>query len=63
MTTLAELEAAIKQLPESDARQLSTWLQNYLDDAWDRQIEEDFNAGKLDHLIVQAEAYISEQTL
>ncbi len=59
MTTLAELEAAIKQLSESDAPQLSTWLQNYLDDAWDLQIAANFKAGKLNHLIAKAEAYIS----
>ena len=30
MTNLLEIEAAIKQLPENDVRQLATWLQNYL---------------------------------
>ncbi len=58
MTTLLEIEAAIKQLPESHVRQLAAWLQTYLDETWDRQIEEDLTSGKLDNLIAQAEADI-----
>jgi len=34
MTTLLEIEAAIKQLPDRDVRQLAAWLQTYLDDRW-----------------------------
>lgn len=59
MTTLPEIEAAIKQLPEGDVRQLSVWLQEYLDEMWDRQIEADLASGKLDKLIARAEADIS----
>jgi hypothetical protein len=32
MTTLLEIAAAIQELPEGDMRELSAWLQNYLDD-------------------------------
>jgi len=28
-------------LPEQGARHLAAWLQGYLDEAWDRKIEED----------------------
>jgi hypothetical protein len=59
MTTLLEIEAAIKQLPESDVRKLAAWLQEYLDEKWARQIEEDLASGKLDNLIAQAEADIA----
>ncbi|GAB4365767.1 MAG: hypothetical protein Kow00121_02620 [Elainellaceae cyanobacterium] len=59
MTTLPEIEAAIKQLPEGDVRQLSVWLQAYLDEMWDRQIEADLESGRLDKLIAQAEADIA----
>jgi len=34
-------------------------LQDYLDDAWDRQLEAAAAAGKLDGLIAQAEADIA----
>jgi hypothetical protein len=59
MITLLEIEAAIQQLSGSDIRQLSGWLQSYMDEMWDRQIETDLVSGKLDHLIASAEADIS----
>ncbi len=59
MTTLPEIESAIQQLPESDIRQLSGWIQTYLDEMWDRQIESDLASGKLDRLIARAEADIA----
>ena len=59
MTTLLEIEAAIKTLPKEDVRQLSVWLQDYLDEIWDRQLEADLALGKLDNVIAQAEANIS----
>lgn len=59
MTSLPEIEAAIKQLPEHDMRQLAAWLQDYLDEVWDQQIEADVVSGKLDALIAQAEADIA----
>jgi hypothetical protein len=59
MATLSEIEAAIKQLPEGDVRQLSVWLQEYLDEKWDRQIEADLGSGKLDKLIAKAESDIA----
>lgn len=59
MITLLEIEAAIQRLPEGDIRQLSGWLQSYMDEMWDRQIEADLGSGKLDRLIARAEADIS----
>ncbi len=55
MTTLPEIESAIQQLPESDVRRLSGWIQTYVDEMWDRQIESDLGSGKLDRLIARAE--------
>jgi hypothetical protein len=59
MTTLSEIESAIQLLPESDIRQLSGWIQAYVDEMWDRQIESDLASGRLDRLIARAEADIS----
>ncbi|MBW4569884.1 MAG: hypothetical protein KME31_18225 [Tolypothrix carrinoi HA7290-LM1] len=59
MGTLPEIEAAIKQLPENDIRQLAAWLEDYLEQMWDRQIEADLTSGKLDKLIAKAEADIA----
>ena len=57
--TRLELESAIKQLPETEVRNLAKWLQQYIDEIWDRQIEADLASGKLDHLIAQAEKDIA----
>ncbi|BDI20291.1 hypothetical protein ANSO36C_60930 [Nostoc cf. commune SO-36] len=59
MTTRIEVELAIKQLPENEVRNLAKWLQEYLDEMWDRQIEMDLASGKLDRLIAQAEEDIA----
>lgn len=58
MKTRVEIEAAIAQLPEAEVRQLAQWLENYLDDAWDKQMQEDLASGKLDKFIAEAEADI-----
>jgi hypothetical protein len=58
MINRLEVESAIKQMPESEIRALASWLQDYLDEMWDRQIEADLTAGKLDDLIARAEADI-----
>jgi hypothetical protein len=59
MNTRTEVELAIKQLPENEVRNLAKWLQDYLDEIWDRQIEADLASGKLDSLIAQAEKGIA----
>lgn len=59
MTNRLEVESAIKQLPESEIRTLSNWLQDYLNQIWDKQMEADVAAGKLDLLIAKAEVDIA----
>ena len=59
MTNRSEVESAIKQLPESEIRTLSHWLQDYLNQIWDKQMEADLAAGKLDLLIAKAEVDIA----
>jgi hypothetical protein len=54
--SLTELETAVAQLPPSDLATFSRWFQEYLADAWDRQIEADLLAGKLDKAGEQADA-------
>jgi hypothetical protein len=61
MGTLPEIEAAIKQLPNSDIRQLAEWLEEYLEQMWDKQIKNDLTSGKLDRLIAKAEADIADK--
>ncbi|QQE65292.1 hypothetical protein GFS31_19780 [Leptolyngbya sp. BL0902] len=59
MTKRLDVETAIKQLPEDEIRALATWLQEYLDEMWNRQLESDVATGKLDPLIAKAESDIA----
>jgi hypothetical protein len=57
MSTVADIEEALRTLPIQDARTIADWLQEYLEDQWDRQIARDAEAGKLDKLGAQALAH------
>ncbi len=63
MITKLEVQSAIEQLPKAEIRDLSKWLQEYLDEEWDRQIEVDFGSGKLDRLIAKAESDIANNNV
>ncbi len=54
MSTLAEIEDAIEKLPNEQLFQLTDWISERFSDAWDRQIEQDIVAGKLDDLAAEA---------
>ena len=58
MKTRSQIEQAIKELPTAEARLLAGWLNEYLDDAWDRQMQTDLLTGKLDKFIAKAESEI-----
>ena len=48
--TIQELEMAVKTLTTDDLRNFARWFDEYRADEWDRKIEEDIRAGKLDEL-------------
>jgi hypothetical protein len=50
MDTLRKIEAAVARLPKEDLARLRTWLDEHAADAWDRQLEEEVAAGRLDKL-------------
>ena len=54
MTRIEELEEGIMALSRPELTALRDWFQNYLGDQWDRQIEEDAAAGRLDSLAEEA---------
>lgn len=54
MTMLEEIETAILQLPQNDFWQLSHWIAELNQDRWDKQLERDAAAGKLDALADEA---------
>ena len=53
--SVTEIESAIVQLPAKEVAELMAWLQNYHDQLWDRQIEEDLAAGRLDKLLAEVD--------
>jgi urease accessory protein UreF len=54
MSTVVDIEKALQALPVEDARKVADWLQQYLDEKWDKQIDADIAAGKLDKLADKA---------
>jgi len=54
MSTVEEIEQAIEKLPVQEKWGLHNWLSAQMADAWDRQIESDIKAGKLDLLAEEA---------
>ena len=50
MNTITEIQQAVQNLDDRDLESLRRWFDEYFADAWDRQIEDDAKAGKLDKL-------------
>ena len=58
--SVAEIIDAVKELSENEKGEfLDRLMEIDFEDAWDRQIEADAKAGRLDHLFAQAEADIA----
>ena len=54
MSTLAEIERAIQRLSPEDLEKLRAWMEEFAANQWDRRIECDAAAGKLDGLATEA---------
>ena len=54
MSTLREIEDAIRKLSAADLAALRAWFAQFDADAWDRQFERDVAAGRLDELAEEA---------
>jgi hypothetical protein len=54
MNTLKEIEVAIGGLPRSELFELIAWVKDQFEDEWDRQIEDDVKAGRLNNLAREA---------
>ena len=53
--SLREIETVVAQLPPADLAEFAQWFEEFQADAWDRQIEQDALAGRLDALGQQAD--------
>lgn len=54
METIQEIEQAVSRLPERDLARFRAWFHEFDAKIWDRQIEADVKAGKLDEIANQA---------
>lgn len=54
--TVREVETAITQLTAKDLAQWMAWFDNYRAKMWDKQIEEDLEAGRLDAALAEVDA-------
>ena len=55
MTTVAEITGAVKRLPKKELARFRKWFAEYDVAAWDRQLESDAGAGRLDTLVREAQ--------
>lgn len=51
---MIDIETAVKSLSRSDLTTFRDWFMDFDADAWDKQLEEDVNAGRLDDLADEA---------
>jgi hypothetical protein len=54
MLSVQVIEDAIQQLPEPDLAELQRWFSEFYGNIWDKKIESDAEAGKLDALAAEA---------
>ena len=54
MSTVQEIERAVESLPAHDLARFRSWFSQFDGEIWDRQIEEDIKAGRLDWLALGA---------
>ena len=53
--SVKEIETAITELPVNEVTELMSWLSEYHGEIWDRQIEDDIDAGRLDELLAEVD--------
>lgn len=54
MTTIQEIESAVSGLSREELSAFRAWFQGFDAEAWDRQLEADVMAGRLDRLADEA---------
>jgi hypothetical protein len=54
MNTTEQIESAVSALPVEELSRFRQWFEQFDADLWDKQLEEDVAAGRLDHLADEA---------
>ena len=60
MSNLQEIERAIRELSEEELAAFRVWFAEFDAEIWDRQIEKDVAAGRLDRLVEEARQHLRE---
>ena len=55
--SVEEIESVVSGLPVDELARFSKWFEEFMADAWDRQIEEDARAGRLDAALKRADEH------
>ncbi|MEO6785954.1 MAG: hypothetical protein ABI318_07445 [Chthoniobacteraceae bacterium] len=55
--SIEELESAVSGLRADELSRFSQWFEEFMADQWDRQIEQDVKAGRLDAALKRADEH------
>jgi len=55
--SVEELESVVSGLPAADLARFSQWFEEFMADQWDRRIERDMLAGRLDAALKRADEH------
>ncbi len=53
--SVEELESVVSGLSQAELARFSHWFEEFIADQWDRQIEQDMQAGRLDAALKRAD--------
>ena len=53
--SIEEIETVVSSLPAAELARFSQWFEEFMADQWDRQIEQDALAGRLDTALQRAD--------
>jgi ABC-type phosphate transport system auxiliary subunit len=59
MTKLEQIEKSIAALSDQELKELASWFEELRWQRWDRQLEDDVKAGRLDKFIAEAKAELA----
>jgi hypothetical protein len=59
MSKLEKIQESVRALSDTELRALAEWMDELRAQRWDRQIEQDAKAGRLDNFFAEARAEIA----
>jgi hypothetical protein len=56
--SVKEIEIAVSKLPEDEVWEFAKWFEEFQAALWDKEIEEDIKAGRLDEILAEVRGEI-----